>query len=214
MEAIDAAIESIRRNRLELETYIKLKPSFAIALEPVTVDPTAPLIVLIMADAASKAGVGPMAAVAGGLADLAVEAMREVGSRTSIVEDGGEVSAVSDEPFIVGLYAGRNALGKGLGFKIKPSDCPIGVATSSATVSRAVSFGEADAATIFADNAADADAAATAICNSVVGEDLEESLRLGLETAKKMSFVRGAIIVRGDYVGSVGWVPALVKVDS
>jgi ApbE superfamily uncharacterized protein (UPF0280 family) len=143
-----------------------------------------------------------------------VEAMSKAGSRISIVEDGGEVSAISDESFIVGLYAGRNALGKGLGFRIKPSDCPIGVATSSATVSRAVSFGEADAATIFADNAAVADAAATAVCNSVVGEDFEESLMRGLEAAKNMSFVRGAIIVRGDYVGSVGWVPALVKVDS
>ncbi len=213
MEAIDAAIEAVRLNRLELETYIKLKPSFATALEPVAVDPTAPLIVRTMADAASKAGVGPMAAVAGGLADLAVEAMRKAGSRISIVEDGGEISAISDESFIVGLYAGRNALGKGLGFRIKPSDCPIGVATSSATVSRAVSFGEADAATIFADNAAVADAAATAVCNSVVGEDFEESLKRGLEAAKNMSFVRGAIIVRGDYVGSVGWIPALVKID-
>jgi ApbE superfamily uncharacterized protein (UPF0280 family) len=214
MEAIDAAIETVIHNRLELETYIKLRPSFATALEPVTVDPGSPLIVRKMADAASKAGVGPMAAVAGGLADLAVEAMRNTGSRVSIVEDGGEVSAISEEPFIVGLYARRNTLGGELGFRIKPFDCPIGVATSSATASRAVSFGEADAATIFADNAAVADAAATAICNSVFGEDVEESLRRGLEAAKNMSFVRGAIIVRGDYVGSVGWIPALVKVDS
>jgi hypothetical protein len=214
MEAIDAAIESVRHHRLELETYVKLRPSFATALEPVTVDPVSPLIVQKMADAASKAGVGPMAAVAGALADLAVDAMRNTGSRVSIVENGGEVSAISEEPFIVGLYAGKNSLGRGLGFRIKPSDCPIGVATSSATVSRAFSFGEADAATIFADNATVADAAATAVCNSVVGDDVEESLRRGLEAAKNMSFVRGAIVVRGDHVGSLGWIPALVRVDS
>jgi ApbE superfamily uncharacterized protein (UPF0280 family) len=213
-DAIDAAIEEIKHNRLELETYIKLHPYFAEALQPILVDPMSPLIVRRMAEATAKADVGPMAAVAGALADLAVGAMIRAGALVSIVEDGGEISAVSAEPFTVGLYAGQNALDHSLGFRVNPSDCPIGIATSSATVSHAISFGEADAATIFADNATLADAAATAACNAVIGNDTAKSIELGLETAKKLPFVRGALIVRGNSVGSVGWVPNLVQIES
>ncbi|MCJ7633029.1 UPF0280 family protein [Candidatus Bathyarchaeota archaeon] len=212
-EAIDAAIEAVEYHRIELETYVRLRPHFAKTLQPITVDINAPLIIQKMANAAIKADVGPMAAVAGALADLAVEAMVRSGSRVSIVEDGGEVSAISDESFTVGLYAGQNALGHGLGFMIKPFDCPIGIATSSSTVSHAMSFGEADAAVIFAENATIADAAATAVCNSVVGDDVANSIKLGLEVGKKMSLVRGTLVVRGDYVGSAGWVPSLVQIE-
>jgi len=212
-EAIDAAIEAVRHHRLELETYIRLQPNFARALQPVRVDSISPLIIRRMAEATAKADVGPMAAVAGALADLAVEAMVRMGSRVSIVENGGEVSAVSEEPFTVGLYAGQSALGHALGFRINPSDCPIGIGTSSATVGHALSFGEADTATIFAENATLADAAATAVCNAVVGEDIAGSIELGLEVARKLNFVRGALIVRGDFIGSVGWIPSLVHVE-
>jgi len=212
-EAIDAAIDAVRRHRLELETYIRLHPPFAEALQPIPLDPVSPLIVRRMVEATTKAEVGPMAAVAGALADLAVEAMTQAGSRVSIVENGGEVSAVSLESFTVGLYAGQSTLDRALGFRINPSDCPIGIATSSATVSHALSFGEADAATIFAENATLADAVATAVCNAVVGQDVPASIELGLEVARKLSFVRGALIVRGEYVGSVGWIPSLVHVE-
>jgi ApbE superfamily uncharacterized protein (UPF0280 family) len=213
-EAIDAAIEAVEHHRLELETYIRLRPDFAKTFHPIPVYTNAPTIIQKMANAAKEADVGPMAAVAGALADLAVEAMIRSGSRISIVEDGGEISAISEEPFTVGLYAGQNALGHDLGFMIKPTDCPIGIATSSATISHAMSFGEADAAVIFAENATFADAAATAVCNSVVGDDIANSIKLGLEVGRKMPLVRGTLIVREDYVGSTGWVPSLVQIVS
>ncbi len=212
-KALFVGIDAVRRNRVELETYISLHHSFVEALYPVAVEDNAPRVIRIMAEAASKANVGPMAAVAGALADLAVEAICEAGARTAIVEDGGEVSAVAEEAFIVALHAGESAVGSGLGFRISPSDCPIGIATSSATVSHAVSFGEADAATVFADTAALADAAATAVCNAVVGKDVEASIIAGLEAARRMSFIRGALVVRKDFIGSVGWVPPLVNLE-
>jgi ApbE superfamily uncharacterized protein (UPF0280 family) len=212
-EAIDAAIHAIVYHRLELETYIRFHPNYAETLQPLEVDPVAPLIVRKMAEAAARADVGPMAAVAGALADEAVDAMIRAGSKVSIVEDGGEVSADSEEAFTVALNAGPNALGRGIGFSIEPSDCPIGIATSSATVSHALSFGEADAATVFAEDAAHADAAATAVCNAVVGEDVVRSIELGLEAVKRLSHLRGALIVRGDHIGSVGWIPQIVGVE-
>ena len=51
-----------------------------------------------MALAAEKADVGPMAAVAGVIADLAVDDMTREGCKVAVVEDGGEISAVSDRP--------------------------------------------------------------------------------------------------------------------
>jgi len=213
LEAIDAAIHAIVHHRLELETYIRFHPDYAKALQPLKVDPLAPLIVRKMAGAAARADVGPMAAVAGALADEAVDAMVKTGSQVSIVEDGGEISAESEQAFIVALNAGHNTLGRGIGFRIEPSDCPIGIATSSATVSHALSFGEADAATVFAEDAAHADAAATAVCNAVVGEDVVSSIELGLEAVKRLGYLRGALIVRGEHVGSVGWIPRMMGVE-
>ncbi len=213
-EAIDTAISTIRIQRIELETYISKHSEFRDALSPIEVEDNAPRVVKLMAQSTRPFDVGPMAAVAGVLADLAVEAMLSVDARIAIVEDGGEISAVSDEAFTVGLYAGKSTLSNRLGFQILPSDCPIGIATSSATVSHAISFGQADAATIFADTAGVADGAATAVCNSVRGSDVETSIKDGLEYAGSLGgLIRGAVLVRGEFVGSVGKIPRLVSIE-
>ena len=74
-QAIQAAIESIKRNRQELELYVRANPKFLYTLKPI-VAPEKPLVAKLMAVAAQKADVGPMAAVAGAIADLAVEDMK------------------------------------------------------------------------------------------------------------------------------------------
>lgn len=40
---------------------------------------------------------------------------------------------------------------------------------------------------------------------------LEASVQAGLETAEKMPHLRGALVVRGRYVGSVGRLPRLLN---
>jgi ApbE superfamily uncharacterized protein (UPF0280 family) len=75
-EHIASAKQAIRAHRRSLERFIALNPFFRFALEPVEDyigDP--PDIVRRMLGASSAAKVGPMAAVAGVIADLAVEAM-------------------------------------------------------------------------------------------------------------------------------------------
>jgi ApbE superfamily uncharacterized protein (UPF0280 family) len=116
--------------------------------------------------------------------------------------------------FTIGLYAGKTKLAGTTGFQIKPFECPIGVGTSSATVSHAFSFGEADAATIFADTAALADAGATAVCNMVKGKDVEASVQRGLRFAETIDFIRGVLIVRENCIGVVGRVPELIRIDN
>jgi len=212
-QAINQAFSSILWHRAALESYVRAHPSFELALDPIAVDRDAPRIVQLAAGATEIAGVGPMAAIAGSLAELAMEAMLSTGSRTNLIENGGEISASSTSPLTVGIYAGRSALSERVGFLLAPSDFPIGIATSSATVSHALNFGEADAAVIVANTASMADAVAKAACNAVRGDDCEASVQSGLEVVEKIGHVRGALIIRDSYVGMVGRLPRLVRVD-
>lgn len=212
--AIKAAIQAVIHHREDLKKYILINPKFLYTLKSVSVEEKAPRIVKIMAESSILANVGPMAAVAGALADLAVEAMAGLNASIAIVENGGEVSASSKEPFTVGLYAGKNVFSGSMGFRIHPCDSPIGIATSSATISHALSFGEADTVTIFAETSALADAVATNICNVVRGKNIEQSIQLGLKAAKRLkNVIRGALIIRGNYIGIIGRLPNVVRIN-
>jgi hypothetical protein len=209
-QAIKTAIESTKRNRKELEDYARSNPKFLYTLEPIPV-PNEPLVARLMAEAAEKANVGPMAAVAGVLADLTVKDMLADGCSVAVVEDGGEVSAVSDRPIDVALAAGDVPLSKRFGFRL--TDFPLGVATSSGRFSHALSFGDAEAATVFCRNAGLADAAATAVGNVVKGEDCEGAVQRGIDKALSIQGVEGVLIIYREFTGTAGKIPQIVKVD-
>jgi hypothetical protein len=209
-EAAEAGVAALKRHRAELKRYIRSNPVFQHSFEPIgAVD--APAIAARMAEAAEKAGVGPMAAVAGALADLAVEAMLEAGARVAVVEDGGEVALASDRPIDIALQAGETTLSKWFGFRI--SQFPIGVATSSGVYSHAFSFGDAEAVTIFAGDAALADAAATAACNIVFGSDIEAAVKRGVERALSISGVEGVFVLYRGVTGTGGCLPEIIRVN-
>ena len=208
--AIKTAISSIKNHRRQLEEYIQTHPSFLHSFEPVPVD-NGPKVVVLMAEASTKAAVGPMAAVAGVLADLAVEEMTGEGCRVAVVENGGEVSAVSDQPVDIALAAGDAPLSREMGFRLKKF--PIGVATSSGLYSHAFSFGEAEAVTVFAVDAGVADAAATAVANLIKGDDVRGVIKQGIERALSIDGVQGIFILYRGIVGKAGQVPELIKVN-
>ena len=209
--SIDLAISSIKHHRRQLEIYVRENPKFLYALSPVHVE-NGPKIVKLMAGYAGKAGVGPMAAVAGVLADLAVEEMLLAGSEVAVVENGGEVSAVSCQPIDIALLAGDHPLSRRFGFRLE--EFPTGVATSSGLFSHALSFGEAEAVSIFAVNAGLADAVATAVGNLIKGEDHREIVEKGVQKAMSIDGVKGALIIYRDFVGVGGKVPKILKVKS
>ncbi len=209
IDGVDVAKESIIRNRRLLDEYIASHQKFVYTLKPISV-PSEPLVANLMAQAGEKAGVGPMAAVAGVLADLAVNEMCFSGCKVAVVENGGEVSATSNVPIDVALAAGNEPLSKRLGFRL--TDFPIGVATSSGRFSHALSFGDAEAVTVFCQEAGLADAAATAICNVVKGEDSEDGINIGIETAKSIHQVEGAMILYKGNVGYWGKIPQIIRV--
>ena len=159
-----------------------------------------------------------MAAVAGALADLMLESMKSkeddnfIPAKIALVENGGEIAIDSEDSLNIALYAGVNQLNLNLGFMIQKKDCPIGIGTSSATIGHAISLGEADAVTIFAQNATLADAAATRIANLVKGDDIEKSIKKGLDAVDDIDGVMGAFISREDKVGQTGKIPQLIKI--
>jgi ApbE superfamily uncharacterized protein (UPF0280 family) len=209
-EGIRAAKDSIKRHRRRLEAYIKTNPKFFHILEPVPA-PSKPLVAKLMAEAAEKANVGPMAAVAGVLADLAVKDMLRAGCEVAVVENGGEISAMANVPIDVAVAAGEEPLSKRFGFRL--TEFPIGVATSSGRFSHALSFGDAEAATVFCKNAGLADAAATAAGNVVKGEDCQAAIQAGINKALSIQGVEGVLIIYKGLTGTAGKIPKIIKVN-
>ena len=203
-EHILSAKQAIRVNRRSLEHFIELNPFFRFALEPVEDyigDP--PDIVRRMLDASSAAKVGPMAAVAGVIADLAVEAMVEAGASYAIVDNGGDIALTCDHEVIVGIYGGAPPF-EDVAFKIEPTRF-LGVCTSSATVGPSISFGTAEVACVIAKTACLADAAASALGN------LSNDHQAAFRAIKDIRGVIGALLIAGDKLATWGRLPTLVR---
>jgi ApbE superfamily uncharacterized protein (UPF0280 family) len=196
------ARESIINYRKDIEDYIAIDKSFYTSLEPVDIiEGKASKIVKAMAGAAKKAGVGPMAAVAGAVAEFVGRDLTAF-SKEVIVENGGDIFMKTAKERIMGIYAGeRSPFTGNLTLKVPPSPNGVGICTSSGTVSHSLSFGRADAALIISDDAALADAAATAAGNAV---KLPSDIERGILIAKSIEGVRGVMIIVGDKMGSWG----------
>lgn len=183
-----------------LENYIHQHPSFASTLAPFRIEGPAPEIVKEMAHAGQIAGVGPMAAVAGAVAEFTGLRLMDH-SRELIVENGGDVFIHLSGPFTAGIYAGRSPLSMKLGLRIDPAEKPISVCTSSGTIGHSKSFGKADAVCVVSASCALADAAATAIGNQVhAADDITEAIAFG----KSISNVKGVVIIVNDKIGLWG----------
>ena len=209
-EGIQIAKDAIRHHRSTLQVYINTHTLFSFTLKPVPV-PNEPLVVKLMAEAAEKANVGPMAAVAGILADLAVKRMTAAGCKVAVVENGGEISGTSDTHIDVAVAVGDDPLSKRFGFRL--TEFPIGIATSSGRFSHAFSFGDAEAAIVFCKDAGLADAVATAVCNVVKGEAHEAAIQTGMEKALSIQGVEGVMIIFKGLTGTAGKIPKIIKVD-
>jgi len=196
------------QEREAIQNYVEKHPELVYSLEPVEPGGEASPTVSAAVEASAKAGVGPMASLPGALADTALDAMLTKGARIAIVENGGEISMRMNREAIVGVYTGREL---NLGLILDCSQGRIGVSTSSSSVSHALSFGEADAAVIVAENAALADAVSTRVGNMVKSgcrESLEEAVKLALS----IKGVKGCIIYSGELLSFGGSVkPIMLK---
>jgi ApbE superfamily uncharacterized protein (UPF0280 family) len=194
------ASELVLKYRRILEEYIGGHPLFLTSLEPLAVEEDAPPLVREMADAAQKAGVGPMAAVAGAIAEAVGRELSAL-SPEVIVENGGDIYLRSLTKKIIGIYAGNSPLTGRVGLEIEGEETPMGVCTSSGTVGHSLSFGQADAVVVLSSATALADAAATAIGNRIIKPS---DIPGGIEFAQTIGGLKGVVIIQGEQVGVWG----------
>jgi ApbE superfamily uncharacterized protein (UPF0280 family) len=193
-EALVAAL------RADLERYIAAHPRWAESYVPVDAEEGAPEIVRAMSAAARQAGTGPMAAVAGAIAERVACGLQTY-SREVIVENGGDLYLCGGTSRRVLVVAGDSPLSGKMTVRLDSADLPVAVCTSSGKVGHSVSLGTAHAVTVVAEDGALADAVATAAGNVVHGSgDVERAL----ERAMSVRGVRGAVVIAGDRAGFRG----------
>jgi ApbE superfamily uncharacterized protein (UPF0280 family) len=196
----DLAFQSALRCRVQIEEYIRIHPEFRTSLVPVSGDSLAPDIVKDMLKAAESAGVGPMASVAGAIAEhVGKDILKE--SSNVMVENGGDLFLNVDGNVLIGIFAGDSPLSGKIAMSIEAKETPLGICTSSGTVGHSLSFGIADAVCIKSKSTALADAAATSVGNLI---KRKSDVKKGLERAMSIPGVLGVLIIVGDTLAVQG----------
>src|SRR3989338_6950065 len=196
----DKALAFVLQYRSDIERYIGSDKNFAKSYSQLKIRRDAPPIVKAMGAAAKIAKVGPMATVAGALAEFVGKELLAFTDEI-IVENGGDILLKIKQPRKVGIFAGGSAFSEKIALELDPRKEPFSVCTSSGTVGHSFSFGKADAVVVIAKSAALADAAATAIGN-VVKEITD--INHGLQLAKKIRGLDGVLIIKDDQLGALG----------
>ncbi|MBN1290024.1 MAG: UPF0280 family protein [Actinobacteria bacterium] len=189
---------SLAAARREILSYIDRDQVFLKSLVPVKVAENAPTIVREMAEASNAFNVGPMAAVAGVIAQRVGADLIKHSPRL-LVENGGDIYIAGSGDKRVSIYAGDKFPFIDIIVKGKPDG--IGICTSSATIGPSLSFGSADAVTVISRTAAMADAAATALANAVNSADDMDSV---LQIAEESAEISGVVIAIEDRIGIWG----------
>lgn len=192
--------------RMQIEDYIRRNPLFLTSYSPLSYDDLAPPVVRAMLEAALAANVGPMAAVAGAIAEEIGNRCLKAGSQEVIVENGGDDFVFVKNDLNMAIFAGDSPFSMRIGIKI-PGGVPMGVCTSSGTIGHSKSLGKADTVTILAESSALADAAATAIGNLIRDE---RDLNMAVKHINQIDGVVGGVIIKGRHMGAAGAVE-LVK---
>ena len=214
---IETAKNELTQRRNDLERFARWHPYFLVTLESYPVEEaevgnnSIPKVVRRMIESAGKFGLGPMSAVAGTLAEFAVEAMRDAGATYAMVDNGGDVALISDREILVGIYAGESPFSNKIALKLKPSAALVGICTSSGTVGHSISFGHADAATVISNSASLSDAAATALCNSVTDA---QSIPTAFHSINQVEGIEGALVIYKDKLATWGRIPEIARLNS
>jgi len=155
-----------------------------------------------MFSAGERSGTGPMASVAGAIAERLGKHLKEqFGLSEIVVENGGDLYIDVLKPLSVQLFAPTSAFAGKLSVIVDPSYGPMGVCTSSGKIGHSVSFGKADAVMVACNDAALADAYATAYCNRVTRK---EDVRKVCEALTQEEEVLSSVVVFEDMLAVGG----------
>lgn len=186
--------------RQQLEEYIRSHPEFVTSLVSHQEDPYAPPLVREMIEVTKELGVGPMACVAGAIAQHVTVGLLKFADQV-IVENGGDIFLQANRPITVSILAGSSPLSGRFGLLIPAKQMPLGVCSSSATVGHSLSMGIADVVCLVSSSAALADGAATAIGNQI---KRKADLEMVSGVANKIEGIVGGVVIVDDKMAAWG----------
>ncbi|MFN3567819.1 MAG: UPF0280 family protein [Caldimicrobium sp.] len=195
-ELVEETLSLVIDIRRPLEMYILKNPIFLKSLEPLPMDSEAPEVVKKMLYAGEVAGVGPMAAVAGAIAEAVGRALLQKNfTHEVVVENGGDIFLHLKREARVLIYAGESVFSGKLALIIPKELQPCGVCTSSGKIGHSLSLGKAEAITVVHRDTAVADALATSF-----GNLLRESndFKKVISKAEKIKDLYGVFVVIND----------------
>jgi hypothetical protein len=188
----------VKNLRGDIKGYIRKRRDFLVSLKPLEKDEKAPPIVKEMIKYTQIVGVGPMAAVAGAIAEFVGKTI--MNDEEYIIENGGDIFLKLNKQPKIAVFAGSSP-SSGLMVKLKEDILPYGICTSSATVGPSLSLGKTDACVVISHSAILSDALATRIGNMVKNEG---DIKKGLDFAQSISGILGCVIVMGSKTGIWG----------
>ncbi len=187
-------------HRHQLERYIQSHPEFLTTLEPYPEDPYAPSLVREMIEATRGVGVGPMASVAGAIAQYVAKGLQQWSDQV-IVENGGDIFLKANRPVTVSIFAGDSPLSGKIGVVVPKEKMPLGICSSSATVGHSLSMGMADLVCLLSPSAVLADGAATALGNRIKSKRALEKVAIW---ADEMKGIMGGLVIVKDQMATWG----------
>jgi len=206
---VEYAVDAIKTARLDIERQIRKDDFFLTTLEPYELPRTGSKVLSRMCEASEAAGVGPMATVAGAIAQEALEAMIARGCSHGWVDNGGDVALVLEHPVTVEVFSSPGSQ-NAIGLELEPTNEIVGVCTSSGRIGHSISFGDTDAAVAIARNAYLADALATAIGNFVKDRSSMDGCFDGFKHLRDFT---GGVVLRDGDVAMYGKLPRIVNIE-
>ena len=195
-----------------VDTKISEDPFFGITYDPMPPSSDDHPLIQRMCQASTLADVGPMAGVAGAVAEHAVAKAVEAGCSHIIIENGGDIAMYTSERSLIGVFSGDPKF-DGLAYEIPPTGRITGICSSSGLIGHSVSFGNSRICTVFSDDTVLADACATSLGN-MIQEGTSKELSEAVERIASVEGVKGCSAVCGGMFAACGDVPELKRCDS
>ncbi len=196
-ELIKEAETLVLDARHQIESYIELHPDFLTSLCPWQYDALAPPVVKDMINGSKKANVGPMASVAGAIAEYVGKGLLKYTTQV-IVENGGDIFVKLERELNVSVFSTSHY---DIGIIIKKDMMPIGICSSSGKIGHSLSFGCSDIVCVTSSSTSIADAAATYIANRI---KKDEDIKKIEKWASYIKSIKGVLAIVNDNISVWG----------
>jgi uncharacterized protein len=190
----------IKEYRDQIQEYIDEYPEFKNTLSGFHLKGKPVLIVKEMIENTFSLDIGPMASVAGAIAESLGRDLVKI-TPEFVIENGGDICFKKKDKLCLGVYAGLDNPVNDLRILVKGEDKITGVCSSSSILGHSLSLGNADLVTIISESVILADALATKIANRV---NTEADIGKKIEEIKIMPQIKGALIIKNNSLGLWG----------